>query len=292
MEKGEFRVEANISLSNDPNKFGTKVEVKNLNSFKTVERAIKCELERMQALYEAGRQGEIVQETRGWDEVKQTTFSQRTKENAQEYRYFPEPDIPKFKLSEVFDMAALAAGLPELPTGKRTRYAADYGIKQEDIETYVGDPVLSGWFEKIAAILVSPEKVKTASNYITSDFLGLQKTDPTVKMPSAETFAELIGLATDGKISSRAAKDILAMIVKEDRSPLTIAQEQDLLQKNDEGAIKALAEKVIAANPAVVESYKGGKENALMSLVGQIMKESKGSANPALATKILKDLLG
>jgi aspartyl-tRNA(Asn)/glutamyl-tRNA(Gln) amidotransferase subunit B len=291
MEKGEMRVEVNFSLSPDKNVYGTKVEVKNLNSFRSAERAIRYEAERMQRLYEAGREGEIVQETRGWDEVKGTTFSQRTKETAADYRYFPDPDIPKFMLSEIFDIPKLKAELPELPVQKRARYAKDYGIKAEDIETYVNDRALGLWFEKVAAILATPEKVKTASNYITSDYLGLKKTDPSIEMPSPEHFAELIALAAEGKISSRAAKDILAMIVKEDASPEKIALEHDLLQKNDEGALKEIAQKIIDANPNVVATYKGGKENALMSLVGQIMKETKGSANPAMATQILKDLL-
>ncbi len=292
MEKGEMRVEANISITTDKNKLGNYVEVKNLNSFKSVEKAIKYEYERMKALYEAGRESEIVKETRGWNEAKQSTFSQRVKESAHDYRYFPDPDIPKFKLSEFFDIAKMKIELPELPNQKRERYAKDFGIKAEDIESYVTDHELGLWFEQTAEFLKSPEKIKTASNYITSDFLGLKKTNPNINMPSAKNFAELIMLVTDGKISSRAAKDILGMIVVDDASPVQIAEEKDLLQKNDEGALKEIAQKIIDANAKVVESYKSGKENALMSLVGAIMKETKGSANPAVATKILKELLG
>ncbi len=291
MEKGEMRVEANISITTDKNKLGNYVEVKNLNSFKSVERAIKYEYERMKALHEEGRESEIVKETRGWNEAKQSTFSQRAKESAHDYRYFPDPDIPKFKLSEMFDTEQLKKEMPELPGQKRLRYSKDYGIKAEDIESYVTDHELGLWFEQISDFLKSPEKVKVASNYITSDFLGLRKNNPEIKIPLAKNFAELIMLVSDGKISSRAAKDILAMIVLEDSSPLKIAEEKDLLQKNDEGALKEIAQKIIGANQKVVESYKSGKENALMSLVGQIMKETKGSANPAVALKILKDLL-
>ena len=291
MEKGEMRVEANISISPDREKWGTKVEVKNLNSFRSAERAIRYELERMRELYEEGREGEIVQETRGWDEVKQATFSQRAKESAADYRYFPDPDIPKLVLSELFDMNEIKAELPELPKAKRNRYKNDYGIKDEDIETYINDHELGLWFEDVVKMLGDASKVKTASNYITSDYLGLKKNDPSINMPSATNFAELISLVADGKISSRAAKDILAIIVADDRSPLAIAEEQDLLQKNDEGALKEIAQKIISANESAVASYKGGKENALMSLVGQVMKETKGSANPALVTKLLKELL-
>lgn len=292
MEKGEMRVEANISISPDRSQYGTKVEVKNLNSFRSVERAIRHELERMQRLYEAGREGEIVQETRGWDEAKGTTFSQRTKETAADYRYFPDPDIPKFKLSEMFDNKKLRASLPELPTEKRTRYASEYGIKAEDIETYVNDRELGAWFERIASILQSPEKIKVASNYISNDLVGLQATLVGFMLPSAENFAKLIDMNAESKVNSAAAKKILGMLVLKDQDPEAIATNEGMLQTNDEGALKEIAARIIEANPKVVESYRGGKENALMSLVGQIMKETKGSANPAIATKILKELLG
>lgn len=291
MEKGEMRVEANISISPDREKYGTKVEVKNLNSFRSVERAIRHELERMQRLYEAGREGEIVQETRGWDEIKGTTFSQRTKETAADYRYFPDPDIPKFKLSEIFDIEKLRAELPELPKGKRARYASEYGIKAEDIEAYINDRELALWFENVAGMLKSPEKIKTASNYITNDLVGLKATLSTFTLPSAENFAKLIEMNADSKVNSAAAKKLLSMLVAEDQDPEELATKEGVLQTNDEGALKEIAAKVIEANPKVVESYRGGKENALMSLVGQIMKETKGSANPALATKLLKELL-
>ncbi len=292
MEKGEFRVEVNVSVSTEKGKLTTYVEVKNINSFKSAEKAIRYEVARMIELYEADREGEIVKETRGWDDNKQSTFSQRAKESAQEYRYFPDPDIPKFMLHEMFDTEAMRKELPELPAQKRTRYATEFGIKAEDIETYINDHELALWFEKVAGVLKDAEKIKVASNYITSDYVGLKKTNPEITLPSPENFAELVMLFADGKISSRAAKDILAMIVVEDASPSKIAEEKDLLQKNDEGALKEIAQKIIDANEQAVASYKGGKENALMSLVGQMMKETKGSANPALATKILKELLG
>ncbi len=291
MEKGQMRVEVNISVSTDPDKFGIPVEVKNIASFKSAERAAIYEQKRMIDLIEAGKIEEIVKETRGWDDSKQKTFSQRRKETADDYRYFPDPDIPKFYLSKMFNMEELRADLPELPSAKRARYQKDYGIKDEDIESYVGDMKLAEWFEGVAAKLNGPEQIKTASNYITSDYLGLKKSNPEINLPNNEHFAELIRMTTDGLISSRAAKDILAMIVVADESPMKIATEKDLIQKNDEGALKEIAQKIIDANPAVVATYKGGKENALMSLVGQIMKETKGSANPALVQKILKELL-
>ena len=291
MEKGEMRVEVNVSVSPEKGKLGTYVEVKNINSFKSAARAIRYEVDRMIDLHETGRAAEIVKETRGWDENKQATFSQRTKENAQDYRYFPDPDIPKFKLSEMFDTEKLKAALPELPEAKRARYAHDYGIKAGDIETFVGEVELALWFEKVAGILNEKTKVQSAANYITSDYLGLVKTNLEARPPSATNFAELISLVSDGKISSRAAKDILAMIVIADESPLTIATEKDLLQKNDEGALKEMAATILVNNQKAVDEYKAGKEASLQFLVGQMMKESKGSANPGLASKIFKELL-
>ena len=291
MDKGEMRVEVNMSVSDDKSTYGTKVEVKNLNSFRSAERAILFETERMIKLIEDGKGSEIVQETRGWNEAKQSTFSQRSKENAQDYRYFPDPDIPKLYLSKLFDIEKIKSDLSELPAQKRDRYKNDFGIKDEDIESYINDTELGSWFEETAKILGDKEKIKIASNYITSDYVGIKKNNPEVKIPSATNFSELITLVSEGQISSRAAKDILAMIVLSDESPLKIATEKDLLQKNDEGALKEIVQNIIDANPEIVATYKGGKENALMSLVGQVMKETKGSANPALVQKILKEML-
>jgi len=309
MEKGEMRVEANISVSNNIKAFelnqpvglsgrmeaiaslGTKVEVKNLNSFKSVEKAIKYEIDRMINLLENDKGEEIIQETRGWDEAKQKTFSQRKKESSHDYRYFPEPDLPKLKLHEVFDLGKMKSELSELPAEKRLRYKNDFGIKDEDIESYINDKELGTWFEEIAKILNDKEKIKIVSNFITSDYLGLKKANLDIQCPSAVNFAELVNMFTENKISSRVAKDILAMIVVKDESPLKIATEKGLLQKNDEGAIKSIVEKIISENSEVVAIYKGGKENAIMSLVGKVIKESNGSANPQIVIKMLKDLI-
>lgn len=292
MEKGEMRVELNISISPSKEKFGTKVEVKNINSFRAVERAAKYEIARMTDLYEAGRENEIVQETRGWDETKQSTFSQRTKENSEDYRYFPDPDLPKMYLHEMFDLNKIKESLPELPEQKRVRFANDFGIKAEDIEVYINDKTLSDFFEGVVSkIGTNKEVYKTVSNLITSDFIGLKKGNEEVKLPSLENFAELASLFTEGKISSRAAKDILGMIVLNDESPVSIAEKNGMFQSNDTGPIEEIAKKLIEENPSVVEDYKNGKENALMFFVGRIMKESKGSANPSIAKEVLIKLL-
>ena len=293
MEKGEMRVEANISISDNSKKLGTKVEVKNLNSFRSVERAIKYELGRMMELLEGGKGSEIVQETRGWDEGKQKTFSQRRKESSEDYRYFPEPDLPKLKLHEAFDLKKMKKELPELPEAKRARFKKDFGIKNEDIEVYVNDTILGAWFEEVAKVLKDKDKdkIKVASNYITSDYIGLKKSKTEALLPSVDNFIELVTLVTENKISSRVAKDVLAMIVLKDESPLKIATEKNLLQKSDEGTLKVIVKKIIKENPEVVASYKEGKENAIMSLVGKVIKESSGSANPQIVTKLLKEML-
>lgn len=291
MEKGEMRVELNISISPDKDKFGTKVEVKNINSFRAMERAAEFEIKRMSTLYDEGRENEIVQETRGWDENKGITFSQRSKENANDYRYFPDPDLPKLFLNEIFDIEKLRRDIPELPEARRNRYRDDYGIKDEDIESYITDKELGDWFEKISNTLKDKEKIKIASNYITSDYLGLKKNNKEAKLPQVENFIELIEMVSTDKISSRVAKDILAMIAIEDDSPMKIAESKDLLQKNDEGALREIIGKVIESNPTIIETYKSGKENALMSLVGQVMKATSGSANPTLVQKLLKELI-
>jgi aspartyl-tRNA(Asn)/glutamyl-tRNA(Gln) amidotransferase subunit B len=289
LEKGEMRVEPNISVSIDPKKLSTKVEIKNLNSFRSVERAIKYELERMIALHEEGKESEIVQETRGWDEAKQKTFSQRAKESSHDYRYFPDPDLPKLKLHEAFDLEQMKKDLPELPEERRVRLKNE-GLKSEDVEVFVNSQIVGQWFDAVVKILNDKEKVKAASNFAVSDLIGLSRTT-SFKFPIPKNFAELIDMFTENKISSRAAKDILAMIVINDKSPLKIATEKNLLQSNDEGVLKEIVQKIINENPEPVASYKSGKENAIMSLVGKIIKESNGSANPQIVIKILKEML-
>lgn len=290
MEKGEMRVEANISLSTDPDEFGTKVEIKNLNSFKVVEKAIAYELERMEMLYEAGREDEIVQETRGWDDEKASTFSQRAKEDAHDYRYFPDPDIPKLHLHEIFDLEELKNNLPELPWEKRERYHKEFGIKNDDqVEILIKEKDLADYFEKTVS-KISKDGIQLAANYITSDIVSLVSEDGAT-MPSVDNFSELISMINDGDLSSRGAKDVLAIMVKDDRPAREIAEEKGLLQQNDEGALREIIQKVIDDNPSVVEEYKNGKESVLQFFVGQGMKETKGSANPQVLGKIAKELL-
>jgi aspartyl-tRNA(Asn)/glutamyl-tRNA(Gln) amidotransferase subunit B len=207
MEKGEMRVEANISVSNDPNKLGTKVEVKNLNSFNSAQRAIEFETKRQIELITKG--GAVVQETRGWDENKQVTFSQRVKEGSADYRYFPDPDLRKLKLSEHPELneAAIKASLPELPDAIRARYVS-YGIPAKDAEFYLGDETDRVFLESVIAIVGTPN-AKLASNYIVTDLAALGEITVT-----PEAFAKLVQLLADGVISSRAAKDLLPLLAK------------------------------------------------------------------------------
>ena len=292
MEKGEMRVEANISVSPDPKNWGTKVEVKNLNSFRSVERAIKYEVDRMVELLEDGRGDEIVQETRGWDENKQATFSQRKKEGSADYRYFPDPDLPKMQFHEAFNLEEMKKELPELPMAKRERYQKDFGLKAEDVEVYINDPMLAMWFEGLTKFYDNEKDYfRIASNFVTSDLIGILKKDSTAKLPEIENFSKLIKMFLFAKLSSRAVKDILILMTLSSVDPQKYAEENNLIQNHDMSVISEIITKIIAENPEVVATYKAGKENAIMSLVGKVIKESKGSANPQMVIELLKTLL-
>lgn len=282
MEKGEMRVEANISVS-DSDTLGTKVEVKNLNSFKVVEKAIEYEVARMIELLEAGRGSEIVQETRGWDENTGRTFSQRRKETSDDYRYFPEPDLPKLMLHELFDLNALKAGLPELPWEKKERLVRETGISEDAAMMFVSNTSLGAFFDQVIAGK-DAAFVKLAANYITSDLVALTKDADT--LPAPASFQTLIEMIVANDVSSRGAKDILAIMVAEGGDPAEIATARGLKQESNTDAIAAIVDEVIAAHPGVVEEYRGGKEASLQFLIGQGMKLSKGAANP----QVLKEL--
>lgn len=298
MEKGEMRVEVNISIS-DTEKFGTKVEVKNLNSFKSAEKAIAYEIERHTQLLEAGEK--IMQETRGWDDNKGKTFSQRKKEDSHDYRYFPDPDLPKLKISEIpeFSYENLKKTMPELPWEKRDRLAL-LGLKPQEIYIYVSIPEVGRFFESVVALMGGKkESVLLASNYISTDILGLikkahgeGKEHLIAELPiTAQDFVNLIGMIEKKMLSSRGAKDVLFVMCEKGGNPESIAHEKQLIQKSDEGALKKIVEEVIAENPSVVADYKSGKVALLQFLIGQGMKKSKGSANPELLKTLFTSLL-
>lgn len=280
MEKGEMRVEANISVSKDDT-LGTKVEVKNLNSFRSVERAIAYEAERQAALLEKGEK--VVQETRGWDEVKQSTFSQRKKESSHDYRYFPDPDLPALRISEIPEFRDLA--LPELPWEKRARYLS-LGLKKDDAEMFVSQEAYGRLFEEsIEGLAAGDPRVALTANYLANDLAG------SGKLVDAARFKALIALIADGKVSSRGGKDILARLTDTSDGPEAIAEKEGLFQQSDAGALESIAKQVVEANPQVAADYKAGKQAALQFLLGQGMKLSKGSANPAsLREALMKEL--
>ncbi len=294
MEKGEMRIEANISVSTGET-LGTKTEVKNINSFKAVEKAVAYEIERQIQVLESGEK--IVQETRGWDEDKQKTFSQRLKENSHDYRYFPDPDLPKMMISEIpeFSKENLLKEIGELPWEKRERYEKDYGIKETDVEIFVRPSTVSIFFEDVCRDFGGDRAlIKLASNYIISDLLGLMKSNNTELFGqlSDRNFSKLIIMLAENKISSRGAKDILKIMFETGgASPDVIAERENLLQKSDLGELEKIAGQIIIDNPKVVADYKSGKEVALMSLVGQGMKATKGSANPQVLKEVFLNLL-
>lgn len=293
MEKGEMRVEANISISKTE-MFGTKVEVKNLNSFRSVERAIAYEVERMTRILDGGP-GEIVQETRGWDEAKQITYSQRKKESAHDYRYFPDPDLPKLKLSELpeFSHKYLSKEMPELPWEKRTRFVREYGIKPESAIIFTIDPVLGGLFEDASMRLgVDRPSVALVENYIISDLVGFMKGSDSLGGVTGESISKIITMIKKGELSSRGAKDTLAVVYAQGGNPESIAKEKGFIQTNDEGALKEMVVKIIVENPSVVAEYKSGKTAVFQFFIGQGMKLSKGSANPETLKKLFEEALG
>lgn len=293
MEKGEMRVEANISVSKDST-LGTKVEVKNLNSFRSVERAVRHELERQEKLLEKGEK--VMQETRGWDEQKQMTFSQRKKESSHDYRYFPDPDLSKLVLAEVkeFSEDVLKKEISgKLPWEKRDAYIKEYGLKEEDADMLVREPELGNFY---TASVQSGASSVLSANYILSDVVGArEKGNIPVEWfnepANAKRFAHLMMLVERGALSSRGAKNILLDIYKSEDDPEVIAKEKGLLQQSDTVALAAIAQKIISANPTVAADYKAGKEAALQFLMGQGMKESKGSANPKALKEAIQKIL-
>ncbi len=292
MERGEMRVEANISVSKTDT-FGTKVEVKNLNSFKSVEGAIAYEIKRQISVLENGDQ--VQQETRGWDEVKLRTFTQRSKESAKDYRYFPDPDIPKILTSnhDYFTDARLSEILPVLPDIKRLKYN-DIGLPSKQIELIISIKALDQIYTEI---FLNVEKLgidilKLSANYLTSDVLSEIDIKNTQKLNfSANNFSRLMVMIDKNFINSRVAKDLLKEMLVTDFDPEKIASERGLLQSSDPSELLSVVDEIIKENTAVVAEYYQGKENSLQFLVGQGMKKTRGTANPKLFLDILRKTL-
>jgi aspartyl-tRNA(Asn)/glutamyl-tRNA(Gln) amidotransferase subunit B len=291
MEKGNMRIEANVSLHEEGTKeFGTKVEVKNINSFKAVYGAIEYELKRQAEVLEKGEK--VIQETRGWDENKQETFSQRIKEDAHDYRYFPEPDIPPFE-TNIFGLEDLKAKLPELPNAKRERLQKEFNLPEAQTELLVQDRNLAGFFENAVSELATMDTKETSTidsetqglliNYLTSDIKGLMNelglSFEELKI-TPEHLAHLVSLIRSGVIGSRQAKDVLRLMAESGDDPETIIEREGLKTVSDEGEVLKIIKEVIAENESAVSDYKQGKDASIQFLLGKAMAKLKGRGNP------------
>ena len=289
LQEGSMRADVNLSVREAGAKeFGTRTEMKNLNSFKAITRAIEGERERQIDLLEAGES--VVQETRRWDDGKGESYAMRSKEDAQDYRYFPDPDLPPIKVSEEM-LAQIRAKQPEFRSEKRKRYKEEFGIPDYDIEIITGEKPLADLFEATVALGSQPKKV---SNWLMGETLRLMKereTDASDLRFSPENLAKLIALTDQKAINSSVAKEVFEVMFEENIDPEAYVEEKGLKTVNDEGALKKVVEEVIAANPQSVEDYRNGKEKAIGFLVGQTMKAMKGKADPGTVNQMLKEML-
>jgi len=290
MEKGQMRIEANVSLN-----MGTKVELKNINSFRFAKDAIDYELKRQAEALENGEK--INQETRGWDSKNNKTVSQRSKEEAHDYRYFPEPDLPPFETS-VFDIEKLRAELPELPSKKRIRLINEFTLSEKQAEALIADKELSEFFEEAASEfklrLPSTTNYQSLFNILTSDLRGLMN-EAGVNFAdlkfNPEHFAHLVVLVEEKKVTSHKAKDLLAQMFKDGRDPEEIMQSEGFAMISDEAELESVVRGVIEENPSAVADYKKGKMQAVQFLIGKTMAKLKGRGNPAVLEGLIKKLL-
>ena len=298
MEKGQMRVEVNISLSKN-NKLGTKVEIKNLNSFRSVEKAIDYEIARQSEILDDGEK--IIQETRGWHDKKQITVSQRKKEEAYDYRYFPEPDLPALHFNQDF-INKIKSEISELPWAKRIRLKEEYGLEDAVVENFVYNKDLGEYFEKAVSELLSwvseeenkKKLIKLTANYVIGDFWALfdkAEIKELEKKVNPENFAELMKMIYKKEISSKIAKQLLLEMFKTGADPSNIIEEKNLSQMGNEKELEKIVKGIIAKSPKPVNDYKKGKQNALQFLAGQVMKETEGRAKPDVVQKLLKKFL-
>jgi aspartyl-tRNA(Asn)/glutamyl-tRNA(Gln) amidotransferase subunit B len=301
MEKGEMRLEANISVRPEgTEKLGTKVEVKNLNSFSFMAKAIDYEINRQIEALEKGER--IIQETRGWDSIKNKTFSQRSKEEAHDYRYLPEPDLPPFDLSDesFIDLNEIRASVPEMPWAKRARFSEEFGIPEAAAASFAEDRQLAEYYEETASEIMGEnagEEIKkkaltAAANYMIADVRGaINQSGTTIagfkEKVSSENMADLTILIAKGELSSRMAKDILSEMYETGLDPRNIIAKKGIAQVTDEGAISEAIKEVLEENQKAVEDYKKGKENALQFLFGKTMAKLKGQGSPEAILKVL-----
>ncbi|MCG7409776.1 Asp-tRNA(Asn)/Glu-tRNA(Gln) amidotransferase subunit GatB [Paenibacillus sp. ACRRX] len=289
MEEGSLRCDANISLRPyGQAEFGTKAELKNMNSFRGVLRGLEYEEERQADILDEG--GKVVQETRRWDEAQGRTLTMRSKEEAHDYRYFPDPDLVTL-IVEAEWKDRVRASIPELPDARKARYAAEYGLSNYDAEVITSSMKIADLFEQS---LTYTTDAKAVANWIMGDLLGyLNQNGKEIEEVAltGQGLGEMIGLIEKGTISNKIAKTVFKEMVESGKSPQTIVEEQGLVQISDEGAIKAIVEKIVAANPQSVEDFRAGKEKAIGFLVGQVMRETKGKANPTVVNELLVAVL-
>ena len=289
MQEGSLRCDVNLSVRPaGSEEFGTRTEMKNLNSFKAISRAIAYEARRQIELLEEGKR--VVQETRRWDENKDATYAMRSKENAQDYRYFPEPDIPPLELSEEY-IEGLRNAQPELAEAKRARYQADWGLPAYDAEMLTSQKPLADFFEEVVALGTDP---KQASNWIMGQVLGqlsthgLEAKDMALTPP---TLARLIALVQEGKLNRNTAVKVFEAVFADDGDVDAYVKEHGLEQVSDAGLVEQVVEQVLAANEKSVADFKAGKEKAFGFLVGQVMRQLKGQAAPAVVNQVLREKL-
>ena len=289
MQEGSMRADVNISVREvGAAEFGTRTEMKNLNSFKSIARAIEGERNRQIELIEDGRK--VVQETRRWDDAKESSYAMRSKEDAQDYRYFPEPDLVPIVISDEW-IARVKSQQPEFREEKKARYQEEFGLPEYDADIITGTKHLADIFEEATKICGKPKKV---SNWIMGETMRLLKEkemDPEDITFAPENLAKIVNLADAGTINNTAAKEVFEAVFNDNVDPDVYVEEHKMKQVNDEGALREAIEKVIAENPQSVDDYHNGKEKAIGFLVGQTMKAMKGKANPAMVNQILKELL-
>ncbi|MGA0886867.1 MAG: Asp-tRNA(Asn)/Glu-tRNA(Gln) amidotransferase subunit GatB [bacterium] len=289
MEKGHFRCDANVSLRpNGQEKFGTRTETKNLNSFRFVQQAITYEIARQTEELLDGKR--IVQETRLWDSVKKNTYSMRSKEEAHDYRYFPDPDLPVVRISSDF-VEQIRNQLPELPDAKKQRFMESFGLSTYDAEVLVADKQVAEYFEEVVAAKADP---KLVCNWISGELMRLMNENKVdirnVGIP-AKSLASLIQFLQEGSISGKIAKTVFEEMVQSGKDPATIIEVRGLKQVSDEGALRGLLETLLSNNPKQVEQFRAGKTQIKGFFVGQVMKETKGQANPQIVNQLLEELL-
>lgn len=289
LNEGSMRADVNISvMETGAAEFGTRTEMKNLNSFKAIARAIEGERARQIELLEEGKI--IVQETRRWDDNKESSYAMRSKEDAKDYRYFPEPDLVPIVISDTW-IAEIKSRQPEMRTEKLVRYQQEFGLPEYDAKIITGDKAFADLFEAATALCGKPKKV---SNWIMVETIRLLKENgmaPDQITFSPENLAKLIQLADSGAVTNTVAKEVFEQVFKEDIDPEVYVQEKGLMMVNDEEALRAAAELVMKENPQSVADYRGGKEKAIGFLVGAVMREMKGKGNPGMVRELLKEML-